>query len=204
LSVITCGIIMLFKIVEISGDKKMATPIQRVGLISFGFIVGLFLLAFFSFHFCAFHAGHASLLNGFFPLTKVDLPNASFGQSFMNPPKLLWIALSKIAPLYGWFLFAAIWIEWRKILGPVLGALRFQPEILDRKLNRSLFPKNPFFSPYVNVLRMHFLIFFFVGAHFLKLDNFFVYAVVYAVYFFPWSMLRKSKAVDENANALKT
>jgi len=46
-------------------------------------------------------------------------------------------------------------------------------------------------APYKNVIRLHLLIFFFAGAHFLKLDSFLVYAVVYAVYFFPWRLLGK-------------
>jgi hypothetical protein len=50
-----------------------------------------------------------------------------------------------------------------------------------------------FSEPYKNVLRMHVLIFFFFFAHFAKLENFAVYAVVYAAYFFPWRLLRRPK-----------
>ena len=50
-------------------------------------------------------------------------------------------------------------------------------------------------APYRNVIRLHLLIFFFAGAHFAKLDNFLVYAVVSAVYFFPWRLLRKAPPV---------
>jgi hypothetical protein len=39
---------------------------------------------------------------------------------------------------------------------------------------------------------MHMLIFFFFIAHFARLDNFVVYAVVYAAYFFPWRLVRRS------------
>jgi hypothetical protein len=46
--------------------------------------------------------------------------------------------------------------------------------------------------PYQKVVRMHVLIFFFGFAHFLRLDNFAVYAVVYAVYFFPWRLVNRS------------
>jgi hypothetical protein len=46
-------------------------------------------------------------------------------------------------------------------------------------------------APYRNVMRMHFLIFFFAFAYFMHLDNFFVYTVVYAAYFFPWRLLTK-------------
>ena len=46
-------------------------------------------------------------------------------------------------------------------------------------------------QPYFNVIRMHLLIFFFF-CYALKLHSFFVYAVVYSVYFFPWSELNFS------------
>ena len=48
-------------------------------------------------------------------------------------------------------------------------------------------------APYRNVVRLHLLIFFFAAAHFAKLDNFLVYAVVYAVYFFPWRLIKRDK-----------
>jgi hypothetical protein len=43
---------------------------------------------------------------------------------------------------------------------------------------------------YRGVIRMHLLIFFFAFAHFAKIESFAVYAVVYAVYFFLWRLLR--------------
>jgi hypothetical protein len=43
------------------------------------------------------------------------------------------------------------------------------------------------------VVRLHLLIFFFAAAHFLKLESFLVYAVVYAVYFFPWRLVKRDK-----------
>jgi len=47
-------------------------------------------------------------------------------------------------------------------------------------------------GPYKNVIRLHLLIFFFAFASFAKMENFLVYAVVYAVYFFPWRLLKKA------------
>ena len=40
--------------------------------------------------------------------------------------------------------------------------------------------------PYLNVIRMHLLIFFFAACHAMKVDTFVVYAIVSLVYFFPW------------------
>ncbi len=54
---------------------------------------------------------------------------------------------------------------------------------------KSLMPFNPS-AAYRNVVRMHLLIFFFVGAAILHLEGVPVYAVVYAVFFFPWRLLR--------------
>jgi hypothetical protein len=47
-----------------------------------------------------------------------------------------------------------------------------------------------FAEPYRNVLRMHALIFFFFLAHFMGIENFAVYSVIYVVYFFPWRLVR--------------
>jgi len=53
---------------------------------------------------------------------------------------------------------------------------------------------NNMMAPYRNVIRLHLLIFFFAFASFAELESFPVYAVVYAVYFFPWRMLGKGTA----------
>ena len=44
-------------------------------------------------------------------------------------------------------------------------------------------------KPYLNVVRLHLLIFLFAFAHFMRWENIAVYGVVYAVYFFPWRLL---------------
>ena len=71
----------------------------------------------------------------------------------------------------------------------------FAPLSLGRDLSPSVAGGKNFSSlfaePYRNVIRMHMLIFFFFFAHFAGLENFAVYAVIYAVYFFPWRLIRK-------------
>lgn len=52
--------------------------------------------------------------------------------------------------------------------------------------------KGLFARPYTNVIRMHVLIFFFAGAHFVGLESIWVFGVVYLVYFFPWRLLKKT------------
>lgn len=47
---------------------------------------------------------------------------------------------------------------------------------------------------YTNVIRMHLLLFFFAGVWFAGIEHFAIYAVVYAVYFFPWSFAKDWRA----------
>ena len=49
-------------------------------------------------------------------------------------------------------------------------------------------------APYRNVVRMHLLIFFFAFTSMAGADGALVYGVVYAVYFFPWRLLRGRRA----------
>ena len=154
----------------------------------------LFLLGFFSLHFGAFHAGHAGFLSIFFPLE--GLKPETFFDCFMNPVRLLATAFRQVAPLYGAFLLPAIIAERAHVFATLGIALRAVhenqagsqwTEWLAPGPLRQMKLSNPFTRPYVNVVRMHLLIFFFAGCHAMQIESFGVYAAVYAVYFFPWS-----------------
>jgi len=167
----------------------------RARTILIGSFLGLFVLAFFSVHFCGFHAVHASFLSSFFPPEGV--PGQVFSSVSFNPIPLLGKAFGYLMPKYGFFLIPVIIAE-RRVLFDSLGALlrtRQQfgsDQVLAQLLRASGASAHDLFSrPYVNVVRMHLLIFFFAICHALKIDSFSVYVVVYAVYFFPWSMFRK-------------
>ncbi len=166
---------------------------------------GLFLLGFFSLHFCGFHAGHSVFLRQFFPLE--GLPRDGFGEAFMNPPLLWKLVFIHLLKPYGLFLIPAAIAERRHVFGPFVQAVRAaragdidgafgkppagpKDNLLGRAMGR----------PYLNVVRMHLLIFFFAFCHFLKIESFIVFAVVYTVYFFPWSELKalKRNAVPES------
>lgn len=156
-----------------------------------GTVVALFFLAFFSFHFCAFHAAHAGFLSLFFPLQGV--PKNAFFDAFLNPVRL-WKTVFHYMPLaYASFLIPAIIAERKYVFAFFIRSIKEARVMgVDHKRNvqammqpnKSL--KDPFARPYLNVIRMHLLIFFFAGCYALKVHSFLAYAVVYCVYFFPW------------------
>jgi len=167
----------------------------RSRAILIGSAVALFVLAFFSLHFCAFHAVHASFLSSFFPLD--GAPKGAFIRGLFNPVGLWNDALHYVAPKYGVFLIPVAIAERRALLGSIgalINAARLKPEQgIVRLLKSSGASAHGLFSrPYVNVFRMHLLIIFFGICHVLKIDSFPVYVVVYSVYFFPWSAFKKT------------
>ena len=138
-----------------------------------------FLLAFFTIHFGGFHYGHSQFLIWFFP---ADLPGSGRGSGAGIATYL------EVARRY-WVFLPSAFLAHR-------AAFLRKPFSIGRDLSPSFEQgkgvKDIFVEPYRNVIRMHLLIFFFFGAHFLGLENFAVYAVVYAVYFFPWRLVRKT------------
>lgn len=132
------------------------------------FVGRLFMLAFFTVHFGGFHFVHASILNGFFPV----LPGH---HGFLD----LHIFLRVLADYWPFVLVAAV--AERK-------AFRRVTEVAK---------SGGLTQPYKNVVRLHLLIFFFAFASIAKVGGFPVYAVVYAVYFFPWRLVRKQEAKSD-------
>ncbi len=160
-----------------------------------------FFLGFFSLHFCGFHAGHAAFLSSFFPLD--GLPKNVFGEAFMNPFLLWKTAILYLVPSYGLFLVPMLIAERKHVFSMLVKGWRAGTETEEGAALKTLFKPsgakkagvdNPFSRPYINVIRMHMLIFFFAGCEMLKIESFLVCAVVYTVYFFPWrEMFGKSK-----------
>jgi len=145
---------------------------------------GLFLLAFFTVHFGMFHFVHSVFLNQFFPIA------AETKGSFGPGPGGYVLVLTNYWP----WLFAAAIAErgalakaWRGTTPNETGRIK-QHSIAKAGFNPQV--------AYVNVIRMHLLIFFFAGTSIAGIENFWIYAVVYAVYFFPWSLLKGRRQSD--------
>jgi hypothetical protein len=171
-----------------------------------GSCIALFVVAFFSLHFCGFHAIHAGFLRSFFPLSGV--PGQAFVRGFFNPFLLWKDAFHYLMPQYCAFLIPVIIAERRTIIGS-MGALFERPRLDSDHIGQLLKSSGAsahglFTRPYLNVMRMHLLIFFFGFCHVLKIDSFAIYAAVYAVYFFPWSILRKDAADPQPAQSPAT
>ena len=184
----------VFLVTQAWGDRGLLRDQPKAPMTA-GWMVllvgGLFLLAFFTVHFGGFHFVHSVFLNSFFPV------EPGLTKSFPGPA-LYWEVFQR----YWWFLPAAAVAE--------RAAFRFTPappeppdtsvkaeDVAARKARnaRRGLGMDGLMAPYKNVIRLHLLIFFFAGAHFARLDNFLVYAVVYAVYFFPWRLLREAPPV---------
>lgn len=160
-----------------AGLRRAQSPVTSA-------VAALFMLGFFTFHYGMFHFVHSAFLATFFPLTD--------GVRGMPSPALYWTVFTSYWP---WLLAAviaersALWEAWNGSGGS------------KRKGNAAPKPLDGFnpMKSYVNVVRMHLLIFFFAFTAFAGLENFFVYAVVYAVYFFPWRRVLAARAAKSAA-----
>jgi hypothetical protein len=159
-----------------------------------GWLIGLgagsFVLAFFTVHFGLFHIVHSIFLNQFFPIT--GKPSGSFGLGFEG--------YMLVAANYWPWLFAAAIAERGMLTKAWRGTVTNEP---GRDTPHPM--ARPAFNPaaaYVNVIRMHMLIFFFAGVWFAGIESFAVYAVVYAVYFFPWSFAKEWFTARNAANSV--
>ena len=176
---------MILRGVRKDWDQVAATPVKSVaglGLITAG---GLFVLAFFTVHFGGFHLGHSVFLKMFFPIMpdagRWDFPGMDV---YAEVVRRYWL----FVPLAFMAERAAFrWPEQKKAM-PADTSVTVEA-IARRKARSNPDSGGMMFAPYKNVVRLHLLIFFFAGAHFMKWENFAVYAVVYAVYFFPWRLL---------------
>ncbi len=153
---------------------------------------GFALTAFFTVHFGIFHAGHAAFLSQFFPLF----------QQHKQTGLIDFTLLAEVVRRYGWFVPVALLAERQAFRLPVPPpeppAMSVKAADIAARKARQAIGSVTMFQPYLNVVRLHLLIFFFAAVHFAGLESFAIYAVVYAVYFFPWRFVI-GPAVDEDA-----
>lgn len=150
-----------------------------------------FTVIFFTVHFGMFHFVHSVFLNQFFPV------DPKGGRHF--PEAGMYV---EVLRRYWWFLPLAFLAERRGFVAQAPGTgldTAVTAEAIARRKAPGDFAPGTMTAPYRNVVRMHLLIFFFAGASVAKLDGFLVYAVVYAVYFFPWRLLKPNASLPTTA-----
>jgi hypothetical protein len=137
----------------------------------------LFMLGFFTIHFGGFHFVHGLFLNGFFPLVEWNPFGEAPGGVLGGFLVIIGTALAQYWPFV---LFSAIsrFGDYRNEV-----ASRGEPNM---------------FRPYLNVVRMHLLIFVFAGLHAAGLESYAVYPVLF-FYFFPVGSILKAIAPRRGA-----
>ncbi len=129
---------------------------------------GVLLLLFFTVHFGLFHFVHSVFLGLFFPV--VERGRMPFDRH---------VYATVVADYWPWLLAAAIGER-----GSLLTAFRGEPRGPGKGSAATRFAFQPM-AAYRNVVRMHVLIFVFAACSLVGLDHFAIYALVYAVYFWP-------------------
>ena len=164
----------------IAGTVRSAAPLpvaapKLLGGAAVFAVGGLLMLAFFTVHFGMFHYVHSQFLSASFPVIGDGGGMGSAGrETYVEVVRRYWL-----------FLPAAFLAE--------RGAfVKSEPEHAAPDAARRRAPHG-FAAPYRNVVRMHLLIFFFAAVHHVGVESFAVYAVVYAVYFFPWRVVRRGR-----------
>jgi hypothetical protein len=171
-------------------DRTPGMRVVKTGTLATMVVGALFILGFFTVHYGGFHFGHSLFLATFFPLHD-PAPNQG---GLFNPELYL-----EVVRRYWIFVPVAFLAEREAFRGSAeravaVSATSVTPKPIERR--KSIGKDDSMMAPYKNVIRMHLLIFFFAAAHFAKLENFAVYAVVYAVYFFPWRLLRRERSAE--------
>ena len=139
-----------------------------------------FFLGFFTIHFGGFHYVHSQILIHFFPI------ETGHGRATVADTSTYVEIVRRYWPFLPSAFIAHRAAFMRKPFSIVSGK---QLSLIDTDSRRF---GELFSEPYRNVMRMHMVIFFFFFAHFARLENFAVYAVIYAVYFFPWRLVRRA------------
>jgi hypothetical protein len=170
---------------EADHSLTSTNPRALVAVAAIAIAGGLFVLAFFTVHFGGFHYVHSQFLISMFPIDgehrTASLP-----------------VYMEVARRYWWALPSAFLAERSLFLQRTFNTPSAPPDvsvtataIAARKAANLRKPPVRIMAPYVRVMRMHVLIILFGAVHAARLDGFAVYAFVYALYFFPWRLLRR-------------
>jgi hypothetical protein len=171
---------------EVEQSWTQTNPKQIALLLAIALVGALFYLAFFTTHFGFFHYIHSQLLLGMYPL----------GDGFTSMNRA---TFAEVLRRYSWALPSAFlarrYAFARRTFVPSAptaagpdamangsgGGPARRPETA---------AESRVFGPYLQVMRMHVVIIAFGAVHAARRESFFVYALIYALNFFPWRLMR--------------
>ena len=179
---------------EVEASPAWRDPGQRTLLFAIALVGATLYLAFFTFHFGGFHFIQSQFLLGSYPL--------GFEYHEMNRATLAEVVRRYWPALPSAFL-ARRYAFGRRMLGmkgravAASGAATAEQagtrdrwdEMADSRVS----------GPYLQVMRMHVVIIAFGAVHAARRESFGVFAVIYALYFFPWRLLRRAPAAVASA-----
>jgi len=174
---------------EVEASPAWQNPGQLMLFLAIALAGAVFYLAFFTTHFGGFHYVHAQFLLSSYPL--------GFEYRQMN-----WATLAEVLRRYWPALPSAFLARRYAFTRRMFGGSR---RIDDARSGSALQPGasrsrwdemagSRVTGPYLQVMRMHVVIIAFSALHAAQRESFAGYAVIYALYFFPWRVLRRDAA----------
>ena len=160
-------------------------PAALVTMVGIAMAFGLFVLGFFTVHFGGFHFIHSQFLFMLFPLGGESLaPNLA---TYLDVVNSYWLALPS-----AFLAERSAFLQRTFATRPAAADISVTPEAIARRKSANARRGSPrIMAPYRKVMRMHAMIIVFAAARAVRLEGFAVYACVYALYFFPWRLLRR-------------
>lgn len=171
-------------------SDKIKKPVIVI-IILIVIIGALFNLAFFSVHFLGFHFGHAVFMQSLFPHPEIAVLKKTVGlETYFDLLKYLQPLLLCYWPIIVQKLIYDF---------PNLGRfLNFKGLSSDSDESRQM----GFFQAYINVVKIHILIFILVGLNAIHTDQYLTYVIIFSIFFFPFSSFKK-KVVPVSVGSIK-
>jgi hypothetical protein len=155
-------------------------------VLAIALVGALVYLAFFTMHFGFFHYVHSQLLIGMYPLGDgfTTMNRATFAEVLRRYSWALPSAFLARRAAFARRTFVPRTATATMLSGTTMGADGVAPR------RRDVLAESRVFGPYLQVMRIHVVIIAFGAVHAARRESFGVYAIVYALFFFPWRLVR--------------
>ena len=171
---------------EVEASPAWKDPMQRSLFLGIALAGAALYLAFFTFHFGGFHFIQSQFLLDAYPLGFPfhDMNRATLAEVIRR----YWPALPSAFLARRYAFTRRMFGGSRRIdeAGPLPARDR-----AESRSRRDEMEESRVTGPYLQVMRMHVVIIAFGAVHAARRESFAVFAVIYALYFFPWRLLRR-------------